>query len=569
VRRVLAPCVCRRAAGEIMDEMFGTTHANEQYDDDDDNDDAPPAPPVPQSAAPTPEPVTSSAAAVRADQQQSMLEEPLALCCPITHLLMRDPAFVPESGTTYERSAILSFWCSCDGPRRDPLNNVEISTDVLYTNWDKRREVAAWLAENPTYLPQGWRSRDDVPSANAHLESEDDEILANGGAGRGAPALQGLLRRRNHGRRAGRGEQDRHWWGPQRARQLIALLVIFVALAIGLDAHTLLLEDDDALGGFGGVGHGQRGSSEDVPLEGATRAGADNTLGGRRSAGDASGHDARLLARRARHQCHVADPALFDGSSSAMSALLGAFGMPHGPPPGSRLAVGILRRKREGMSRSARGGELDGLVIDLPRASLLSAFSGQLAMGTLFTGFTWVWTAQAWWGGAPLPFLCFSAPFWFAGASMLKSGLLPLFEHTRLLVLPQGLHLETTRSLFPSGWGALTHEDASNAAGAAADRLEMASTYKRCIALSWANVDGSPPGQERPIPLNALQPVLRSGVTVSLTMVVNGVELGELSVRDGHRMHVWGSQLSMAELRYVRELILSWSRAAGRGVGHR
>ena len=265
-----------------------------------------------------------------------------------------------------------------------------------------------------------------------------------------------------------------------------------------------------------------------------------------------------------------------------MSAFLGASEMSemsHSPPPGSRLAVGILRRKWEGSSRrsathsrgeagnrAARAGECDGLFVDLPRASLLSAFSGQLAMGTLFTGFTYVWTAQAWWGGAPLPFLCFSAPFWFAGASMLKSGLMPLFEHTRLLVRAEGVHIETTRSLFPSSWWPAGVD--AGGTGALTDRLGITSTYKRCIALPWASVDGKPTGQEnKPIPLNALQPVLRSGVTVATTMVVNGVEMGELTVRDGHRTHVWGSQLTMAELRYVKQLMLSWSRAAARSVG--
>ena len=75
-------------------------------------------------------------------------EEPHALCCPITHSLYRDPVFVPESGNTYEREAIVNFWKQA-GPTRDALTNASLSSDQVFTNWDKRGEVQAFLEQHP------------------------------------------------------------------------------------------------------------------------------------------------------------------------------------------------------------------------------------------------------------------------------------------------------------------------------------------------------------------------------------------------------------------------------------
>ena len=52
-------------------------------------------------------------------------------------------------------------------------------------------------------------------------------------------------------------------------------------------------------------------------------------------------------------------------------------------------------------------------------------------------------------------------------------------------------------------------------------------------------------------------------------MVVNGVEMGELSVRDGLQTHSWGSQLGMLELEYVRALLLAWGRVTARRMPRR
>ena len=78
---------------------------------------------------------------------------------------MRDPVFVAGSGNTYEREAIETFWRG-RGPRRDPLTNQELANAAMYTNWDKRREVAAWLSRHPNRIPEGWPDRDVPPPAD-------------------------------------------------------------------------------------------------------------------------------------------------------------------------------------------------------------------------------------------------------------------------------------------------------------------------------------------------------------------------------------------------------------------
>lgn len=49
------------------------------------------------------------------------------LLCPITQVMFRDPVFIPESGNTYERSAIETYWSGRPKCPRDPLTNVSLS----------------------------------------------------------------------------------------------------------------------------------------------------------------------------------------------------------------------------------------------------------------------------------------------------------------------------------------------------------------------------------------------------------------------------------------------------------
>ena len=428
-----------------------------------------------------------------AQNNSTALDEPLHLCCPITHMLFRDPVFVPEAGTSYERSAIEEFWLQ-SGSLRDPLSNSVLSSDASFPNFDKRREVAAWLAEHPEYVPQGWESRDDIPPARTHGEREEPEW--QGGAGRGAPGLQAFLHERILGRRRARGHHDARGDGrlnPQRSRQIVAVLLIVVALAVGLDAHHLLLLDEDAMAPPGGSPAGR-----DRPACRSTL----TTL---------TGPAAELppsIARRA-------------------------------PPKGTRLRVDVV----EAHAAEAHADPLEahetppprdaplmrpGIQLRLPSAALSELLNGQTAMGMLFLGFTWMWTSQAWAGGAPMPFLAFSAPFWFAGAAMLKSSLLPVFESYALTIWPDGLQIESARNLFGGSGGGVSASDATSGISTAS-----------CTFL----------------PFRALEDADHA-VSIQATMVINGVEFGQLSIHDGMKVHPWGQLLRMPELRYVRDLIV-------------
>ncbi|KAK3289315.1 hypothetical protein CYMTET_3249 [Cymbomonas tetramitiformis] len=95
--------------------------------------------------------------------QETTVVEPEFLLCPITKILFQDPVFVPGSGFTYERNALLHFWSVKYNPIRDPNTNISLNSREVYTNWDKRREVHSFLDSHPNYIPQGWSSRD-VPA---------------------------------------------------------------------------------------------------------------------------------------------------------------------------------------------------------------------------------------------------------------------------------------------------------------------------------------------------------------------------------------------------------------------
>jgi len=95
----------------------------------------------------------------------SAVEDPEQLLCPITHTMFRDPVFVPESGNTYERSAVEQYWATSPPPR-DPLTNVALSGRTVHPNWMVRREVQRFLDTHPDYTPQGWLQRE-VPGSGS------------------------------------------------------------------------------------------------------------------------------------------------------------------------------------------------------------------------------------------------------------------------------------------------------------------------------------------------------------------------------------------------------------------
>ena len=84
--------------------------------------------------------------------------------------LFRDSVFVPDSGNTYESDALMTFW-RASAPPRDPLNNTVLTSTQVFVNWDKRREVAAWLQDNSGYVPSGWAGRSDIPPADSQAHA--------------------------------------------------------------------------------------------------------------------------------------------------------------------------------------------------------------------------------------------------------------------------------------------------------------------------------------------------------------------------------------------------------------
>eukprot|EP00927_Polykrikos_kofoidii_P085071 TRINITY_DN9146_c0_g1_i1.p1 TRINITY_DN9146_c0_g1~~TRINITY_DN9146_c0_g1_i1.p1 ORF type:complete len:383 (-),score=32.35 TRINITY_DN9146_c0_g1_i1:181-1329(-) len=84
--------------------------------------------------------------------------DPDQLLCPISGIMFRDPVFVPESGNTYERDAIVRQWAS-QGQTRDPLTGTLLTGTSLHTNWGMRRAVQYFLDVHPKHVPNGWPDR--------------------------------------------------------------------------------------------------------------------------------------------------------------------------------------------------------------------------------------------------------------------------------------------------------------------------------------------------------------------------------------------------------------------------
>ena len=147
-------------------------------------------------------------------------DEPDELLCPITKVMMRDPVFVAGSGNTYEREAIETYWRQTAsrpvrgargvsvGVKRDPLTNLDLNNDAIFTNWDKRREVQAWLSRKPGHHPGGMAEpRRPAPTRGAPE-----------GAGRARWRRQRRALRRRQPRRAHRADGQARGVGRRRAR---------------------------------------------------------------------------------------------------------------------------------------------------------------------------------------------------------------------------------------------------------------------------------------------------------------------------------------------------------------
>jgi len=111
------------------------------------------------------------------DNADARVSEPDNIVCPITHVMFRDPVFVPESGNTYEQDAIVRYWANQQNPR-DPLTNTPLPGAQLHTNWGIRREVQRFLDANPEYVPQGWPDRKVPPPASSKQTRDGIPMVA-------------------------------------------------------------------------------------------------------------------------------------------------------------------------------------------------------------------------------------------------------------------------------------------------------------------------------------------------------------------------------------------------------
>ena len=287
-------------------------------------------------------------------------EEPQALCCPITHVMFRDPVFVCESGNTYEREAIEAFWARSTGGVRDALTNKPLSSQQVFTNWDRRREVAAWLSAHPTRVPTGWSGRDDIPPPTSQPAAP-----AHGG---------GFFR-----------------WS---VRSVFIVVIITLAVCAGFDMHKLLPSERSVRDA---VNTEKPGLKERV-LAAPTRA---HTCA-------ASEMQTRASVTKAVDQLLRGGRLQIDMDGPLMTAVL----------PRSQVLELQVRQSPAARPTPPTPSPLP----PLPASPTLGQV-GELAMALFVLAFTAVWTSGACTAGAPLPFVCFSAPFWSIGAWMLKSAL--------------------------------------------------------------------------------------------------------------------------------------------------
>eukprot|EP01060_Flectonema_neradi_P029241 TRINITY_DN3990_c0_g1_i2.p1 TRINITY_DN3990_c0_g1~~TRINITY_DN3990_c0_g1_i2.p1 ORF type:complete len:319 (+),score=43.23 TRINITY_DN3990_c0_g1_i2:72-959(+) len=114
-----------------------------------------------------------SIAGHKGDQIVDRQNEPEGLCCPITKMMFREPVMVPNSGYTYEKSALMNFWIKTKGGSRDqgwprdPMTNVQLPDTSIHPNIAVRIQVSQWLQFNAGRTPEGWTDRSLPPLSSA------------------------------------------------------------------------------------------------------------------------------------------------------------------------------------------------------------------------------------------------------------------------------------------------------------------------------------------------------------------------------------------------------------------
>lgn len=85
-------------------------------------------------------------------------------------------------------------------PIKDPLSNAVLGSEVVYTNWTKKREVQQFLDHHPGCIPNGWTSRVLPLQEEAHSHDDPSHGASSifqetlfGGARRNAPRIALVL----------------------------------------------------------------------------------------------------------------------------------------------------------------------------------------------------------------------------------------------------------------------------------------------------------------------------------------------------------------------------------------
>ena len=377
---------------------------------------------------------------------ESEMIEPAALCCPVTQVMYRDPVFVPESGNTYERAAIETFWTAQTragaGLPRDPLTNSELTTTKVYPNWDKRREVSAWLQEHPEYTPAGWPSREQPPPASPSELS---------GAGFGGRHFHIELNFNLH---------------LLTARQACIAVVILGSLLVGSSLHELA--------------YMQRGPGEITAL-------ASEAV---RAAGNGAFSHVQGIGKRPRLRAS---------------------------PVGSRVKVAV---------QPGGGGVAASLVVLVPERPAHELHIFEAAAALFVLGFVAMWTFTASGANAPLLFVLFSAPFWYAAGIMWRGVFIPHIEESALVLDAHHVHLASKLS------------------------LPIIGSFSKSHNIAWPDL----------VDLN-----------VKTKVVVNGNPTCVLQLQEGVIAHEFGESLSTLELDFIHRQLVQFldarSQEGDRGFG--
>mmetsp|Transcript_14072 Transcript_14072/g.34945 ORF Transcript_14072/g.34945 Transcript_14072/m.34945 type:complete len:256 (-) Transcript_14072:69-836(-) len=198
---------------------------------------------------------------------------------------------------------------------------------------------------------------------------------------------------------------------------------------------------------------------------------------------------------------------------------------------------GPLAVRRDSVGRVQLRVEGPVLQAYTPPATLgaaLGAGADVLIMAAAWLSFVAIWTGGAYRAGAPLPFVCFSAPFWFAGAQMLGNALRPMLVAELLTLNEQGAHL-AAHLVLPGIRGAELHRPLPGMAPftpAALAALPTTPYLAAAAFVPWADVP-------RPLDLYAI--------------AAHALDKEAATLRADASLprHLWGGGLGRAELAFV------------------